>query len=50
MAHELNPEHAEVARTALEKIRAHIAKAVFRAAEIIDISNVEELEEEPEQS
>lgn len=62
MSKELNQEHAEVARTASERIheniehprprtfREWIGGVIVRAAEIIDISNVEEVDEEPERS
>ena len=36
MTHELNPQHAEIARLAREKIQQHIARLVFGAAETIE--------------
>ena len=39
MNRELDPTHAEVRRKAIERIREHIARAVFGAAERLEPRN-----------
>lgn len=46
--HNLNPEHEKVSRTAFERIKAHIARTVFSAAEILDVLGEEKPNEEKE--
>lgn len=54
MSKELNPEHAEVARTAWEKIHEHImlrvGNVVIGAASLLDVLETEEEKYEPDNS
>lgn len=46
MKHELSPEHTEVAKKASDRIKQSIARAVFKAAEVLDPREVETVERE----